>query len=49
MVENMSNVHNAQMEKIIKLVTELKDGNKSKGKEERRKIIDYTSDDNEYY
>lgn len=51
MVENMLRSRNAQMERIITLITEIKDEGKKKGKEikESRQIVDYFSDDDEFY
>lgn len=45
--------HNEQMEKMITIIMELKDksNEKKKGKEEqeKRKIVEYFSDDDEFY
>lgn len=51
MVENMLNIHNSQMEKIINMITELKEGKINKGKQEKSNMNVYTSDgsDNEFY
>lgn len=48
-MENILNIHNAQMEKIIQMVSEIKEGSKNKGKQEKRDITVYTSDNNEFY
>lgn len=50
MIVNMLNSHNIQMKKIIKLIT-VKEENRKKGKEERetRKIIEYTTEEDEFY
>lgn len=51
LVENMLQTHNTQMERIIKLITEMKEEGKNKGKaeRERRKIIEYNTDDDEFF
>lgn len=45
MVENMLNTHNAQMKKIIQIVSEIKEEYINKGRQENRLMQAYNSDD----
>lgn len=47
-LENMLNTHNAQMEQIIQIVSEIKEGHTYKGRQENRLLQAYNLDD-EFY
>lgn len=49
MIDNMMNLHNDQMEKIISMIGEVQRGSKERGKIEERKVLNYASFDDEYY
>lgn len=51
LIENMLQTHNRQMERIINLIADIKEerGNKGKLDKERGKILDYNTDDDEFY
>lgn len=49
MMENMLEIHNMQMEKIIKMITEISEESVNNGKQMKRNSLDFTFEDNEFY